>query len=308
MFWFTVGCVLLFGLVLGSFLNVVIYRLPADESIVFPPSYCPSCETPIRWYDNIPVLSWLILDGECRECGDPISLQYPVVELLTSALSVALWIKVVLTGPSAEGIFSPATVSVFVLYAVFIYLLVAISFIDLEHMIVPHRLTAIGVAVGIATPVLLDFIVPVGGLQYFWPPTTFMESIFGVLAGGMVIVFIFYGYLAVRGIEGIGGGDVTLMAMIGAWLGWPAIIFVLFAASFQGLAAAGIASLVDSDFLVPSELIDTPEEDDGVEQEHDDSGGLAIPFGPFLALAAAEHFFIGEFLPAYLSMKYLYLF
>jgi leader peptidase (prepilin peptidase)/N-methyltransferase len=309
MFWFTVACVSLLGLVLGSFLNVVIYRLPADESIVFPPSYCPTCQTPIRWYDNIPVLSWLMLDGECRDCGEPISLQYPTVEILTSALSVALWIKVVATGPPSESLFSlvsPASLSVFGLYAVFIYLLVVISFIDLEHMIVPHRLTAIGVAVGIATPVLLDLIVPAGGLQQFWPPTTFVESILGAVAGGMVIVFIFYGYLALRGIEGIGGGDVTLMAMIGAWLGWPAIIFVLFAASFQGLAVAGVASLVDSDFLVPSQLIDSPEERG--EHQKEDPDGLAIPFGPFLALAAMEHFFVGEFLPPYFSMSYLYLF
>ena len=364
------------GAVIGSFLNVVIYRVPAGQSIVSPGSRCPKCETPIKWYDNIPILSWFILGGKCRECGAEFSPRYAMIEALTGFLAAALWIKVagphfkVVGGPGIPGMPPPVSdvaalpwFSLFVIFSFYLFflaLLVVITFVDLDHYLIPHEFTLPGMAVGvIAALVLNSGLMATGSLAGFWPPVTIASSLIGLLAGGLAVVAIFYLYFAARGIEGIGGGDVTMMALMGAWLGWPALIFIFFAASIQGLIAAALGALFGADFLKESDEImamDDPrdetakgakstkedgevieEEDEGTEEEEDEGteeedeiteeedegetstievveeggdeqppGALAVPFGPFIALAAVQYFFLGEFLPDWLSMAYLY--
>lgn len=351
-FWLFAGFAFVFGAVVGSFLNVVIYRVPAGLSVVHPPSHCPRCDAAIRWYDNIPIISWAVfLRARCRDCGAPISGQYALVEALTGALTLALWYKVARQPFGSMQLFeqTPAISYLlpFGLYFIFICLLVVITFVDLEHLLIPHRFSLPGIALGIATPFVFNALMPAGSLAGFWPPVTPMESIIGALAGGVAVIAIFYGYFALRGVPGIGGGDVTLMALVGAWLGWPALVFVFFAASMQGVVAAGLAMVFGGGLLRDSATIfeeDAPTEDapspgDDVQPEpvaapaeggadrHDEDdiaaaqdahtpaahepegatpGAMAVPFGPFIALAALEFFFVGDLLPTAFSMSYLY--
>ncbi len=347
-FWTLTLFALIFGAIVGSFLNVIIYRWPVGGSIVSPPSRCPSCERRIRWYDNIPVVSWFVLGGECRHCGASIPWRYPAVEAATAGLSVALWFKVarghfehtyLLENLPVRGIALP-----FFLYFAFLCLLVVIALVDLDHYIVPHEFTLPGIAAGLATPWLIRWLVPAGALHGFWPPVTPGESFVGFLAGGLAVLSIYALYLALRGVEGLGGGDVTLMALVGAWLGWPALIFVFFAASLQGTVAAAVAYVGGSDWLTPhdelfpeheavdgdgqaaaeidggGEGVERPVEADEAEEpesgadetpdappeEPAEAGKLAVPFGPFIVLSSIEHFFLGPYLPRILSMSYLY--
>lgn len=348
LFWIFAFFAFALGAVVGSFLNVVIHRVPAGLSVIHPPSHCPVCESQIRWYDNIPIISWaLLLRGKCRNCGTSISPRYAMVEALTGLLTAALWIKIAHVPMASMEVFAQTPpinyLLPFGLYFVFICLLVAITFVDLEHLIIPHRFTLPGMALGLATPVLFNFLLEPGSLGGFWPPVTIWESVIGFFVGGLSVVAIFYAYFAVRGVAGIGGGDVTLMAMVGAWLGWPALIFIFFAASFQGVIAAVLAMFVGGGLLrdsaeifaedeeelekaadsfetdaaatVPAHDTDEAEpeaSDDSEDSEDDDEepaeGGLAVPFGPFIALAAVEHLLIGDLLPSVVSMSYLYTF
>jgi leader peptidase (prepilin peptidase)/N-methyltransferase len=299
-FWTLAVSSCLFGAVVGSFLNVLIHRVPLGESIVFPASRCPACGEPIAWYDNIPVISWLILGGRCRHCDTRISARYPLVEGLMALLSVALWFKI------AAPQFDPLPTSYlavalpFLGHFIVLALLVAITFVDLDYYIIPHVFTLPGIAVAAGLPWALQWLFGTGFLAAFWPPVLPWESVFGLLFGAGSVLVIYYSYYALRGYAGIGGGDVTLMALVGAWLGWPALIFVLFASSLQGTLAAGIAHLGGGAWLKHSSDI-TGEGDE-------EQGGLAVPFGPFIALAAVEHFFAGAWLPDFFSMAYLYQF
>lgn len=341
------------GAVVGSFLNVVIYRVPAGLSVVRPGSRCPHCETPIAWYDNIPILSWLILRARCRSCKTPIPARYALVELLMGVLSAGLWLKVswrhfAMLGEPWRAGFPPPVASLeqlpwgsmgvaFGLYFIFIAMLVVITFVDLDHYLIPHEFTLPTIAVGIVAAFLLnsDTVMSPGSMTAFFPPVTISMSLIGAVVGAVVVLAIFYLYFAARGVEGIGGGDLTLMALMGAWLGWPALIFIFFAASVQGLIAAGLGTLFGAGFVkdsreilaeddprevarrareeaeagqadeppAPSPATDAPDAD---EAEDEEGGGLAVPFGPFIVLAGLEFFFVGEFIPMYLSMSYLY--
>ncbi len=323
-FWTLTACALIFGAIVGSFLNVVIYRVPAGESVVSPPSRCPACETPIRWYDNIPVVSWFVLGAECRACGAAIPWRYAAVEAAAALLAVGVWLK------SAGGHFDEANALAelpvagmlvpFFLYFAFLALLVVIALVDLDHYIIPHEFTLPGIAVGLASPWLKEWLVAPGAMHGFWPPVTPTESALGCLFGGLAVLTIYVVYFALRGLEGLGGGDVTLMALVGAWLGWPALIFVFFAASLQGTLAAAVAWVAGSGWLrsheelfgaegeaEKSEAESEANGDEAEESEGNGEGGkLAVPFGPFIVLAAVEHFFLGPYLPKMLSMGYLY--
>ncbi|QDG50001.1 hypothetical protein FIV42_04370 [Persicimonas caeni] len=358
-YWMGAAFAFVFGAVVGSFLNVVIYRVPAGLSVVSPPSRCPVCESQIRWYDNIPIISWaLLLRGKCRDCGTPIPARYALVEALTGVLTAALWFKVAHPFFTSVEVFTqtPAInyLLPFGLYFFFLCLMVVITFVDLDHTIIPHKFTLPGMAVGVAVPFLFNWLLEPGALADFWPKVTVFESVVGLIAGGLAVIVIFYAYFALRGIAGIGGGDVTLMAVVGAWLGWPALIFVFFAASMQGTLAAVAAMIFGGSSLLrdhgelladeeeqelreeaaerfeadtvaeleePSEpavespdtespAADEPAEDEPAEDEATDedqtASPMAVPFGPFIALAAVEHFFIGDLLPSALSMSYLY--
>lgn len=232
------------GAAVGSFLNVIIHRLPEDRSIILPASHCPACSQAIRFYDNIPLVSYLILKGRCRRCGQPISARYPLVELLTAILSLMAFWKF---GPSAQ----------YVCAFLFICALVAITFIDLDHQIIPDVISLPGIP--------LFFLAAV-----FVMNLRFLDAFLGFLIGGGVLYGIALVYELITKREGMGGGDIKLLAMIGAFLGWQSLLIVLLVGSFAG-AAAGITIMLVR----------------GQDMKY------AIPFGPFLSLGALVHLFFG---------------
>jgi len=234
-----------FGAVVGSFLNVCICRMPRDESVVSPPSHCPLCDYRIRWYDNIPLLSYLLLKGKCRGCGAHISLQYPLVELLNGLLTLALFIKF---GPTLT----------FLTLFLFCSALVVITFIDLEHQIIPDEISLPGIVIGFVC-------------SFFLPWQTWINSLLGILLGGGSLLLVAYGYQWLTGKEGMGGGDIKLLAMMGAFLGWKSVLFIVFASSLFGSVVGVTMMLV---------------------QKKDSK--LAIPFGPYLAFGAVLYIFYGR--------------
>ena len=350
-----------FGAVVGSFLNVVIYRVPLGLSVVRPASRCPSCQTPIRWYDNIPILSWaLLLRAKCRQCKSPISARYALVEALMGVLAALIWARyawepltrMTLPDPSLLGALAvPA-----LMYFVFVSFLVVIAFIDLDHLIIPHEISVPGILLGVASPWVLRALYTPRELLGHWPPLEPAHSLVGMLAGAGLVVSIFVLYFILRGIPGMGGGDVTLMALVGAWLGWPALFFVFMASSLQGLLAAGVGTLTGASFVRDAHDIfeederaareaqaarqatagqpDTAADQDAhadhapaqdattqdattqdapqadaqapTQGEQDGPGPAAIPFGPFIVLAALEYYLLGPWLPEALSMASLY--
>lgn len=237
--------VFLFGAVVGSFLNVCIYRIPRDESIVFPASHCPDCGTKIRAFDNIPILSYLLLRGSCRSCGIRISWQYPAVELLSALLTLFLFLKFH---------FSP---TFFVLF-LFCMALVVITFIDLEHQIIPDSISLPGIVAGFAA-------------SFFLPWLGWLNSLIGIVAGGGSLLLVAYGYQLLTKKEGMGGGDIKLLAMMGAFLGWKSIPFIIFTSSlFGSVIGLTLMAVRKKDSQLP------------------------IPFGPFLAFGAILFIFYGR--------------
>ena len=233
------------GLAMGSFGNVLIYRLPLGKSVVFPGSGCPVCDTPIRWYDNLPVLSYLILRGRCRSCGEGISWRYPGVEALTGLLFAGVVYR--------YGV-GPMTVPMLL----FVWALVVITFIDFDHRIIPDVISIPGTIVGLAVSFLPGLPDPV-------------DALIGSLAGAGFLFLILYAYEKIMGDEGMGMGDVKLMAMIGAFLGWQALPVTIMVSSLTGsLTGVGFA-------LVKGEPVRK----------------FPVPFGPFLALGALVHLFYG---------------
>ena len=245
---------IIFGGMIGSFLNVCICRLPKEQSIVWPGSHCPHCQKPIRFYDNIPLLSYFLLKGKCRYCKGPISIQYPVVEGITALSSLFLIMRF---GPSLSFLF----------YFAFIAALIVITVIDLYHQIIPDVISLPGIGVGLLASLLV-------------PEITFWNSLIGILLGGgsLFLVATLYQWLFKR--EGMGGGDVKLLAMIGAFLGWKAVILTILLSSLIG-SITGIFIMVLK----------------GKDSKY------AIPFGPFLSLGAVISLFYGESLIRW----YLYL-
>jgi len=242
------------GMVVGSFLNVCICRMPKDESVVFPPSHCPQCDYQIRWYDNIPLISYLLLRGKCRGCGMHISIQYPLVELLNGLLTLALFLR-----------FGPTLV--FLALFLFCSALVVITFIDLEHQIIPDEISLSGIIIG--------FI-----FSFFLQGHSWLNSLLGILLGGGSLLLVAYGYQWLTGKEGMGGGDIKLLAMMGAFLGWKSIPFIIFASSLIGSVVGITIMLV---------------------QKKDSK--LAIPFGPYLAFGAVLYIFYGrQIIHWYLNM------
>jgi len=241
----------LVGLCIGSFLNVVIFRLPLGQSLNHPSSRCMRCGQRLRWRDNIPVVSWVLLGGKCRTCRAPISMQYPIVELVTALL----FLLVVWLTPPGPLVFSRL---------ILVSILIALFGIDLEHQILPNSITLPGIVIGL----IFSFIAPPG-----W-----QASVIGILLGGGILYGIAWAYYLVRREEGLGMGDVKMLAMIGAFLGWKAVLVTLVLSSFSG-ALLGLA-------LIAAQR-----------------GGmrLALPFGTFLALGALAAMFAGDPLIAWYS-------
>lgn len=199
---------LIFGLAWGSFLNVVIYRIPRNLSLVRPPSSCPRCGSRIKFYDNIPVLSYLILKGKCRSCGASISLSYPLVELLT-ALSF-----LILYGHYSLSLHFFAS-------CLFASALIVLGFIDYFHQILPDEITLPGIFLAI-------------GYSLFRTDLNLRQSLIGAVIGAMLLLLIYFGYWLLRKKEGLGLGDITMMLFIGAYLGWARAILTLIIASVAG--------------------------------------------------------------------------
>lgn len=235
---------LLFGLITGSFLNVVIYRLPRGRSVVWPASACGSCGRELRWFENVPVVSWVVLGAKCARCKAPISMQYPLVEATTAALFVLVtWLTPV--GPLLAA------------RLLFVCGLVVLFGIDLEHQILPNSITLPGVAVGL--------IFSLAG------PPGLKDALLGVLLGGGVLYAIAAGYYLWRREEGLGMGDVKMLAMIGAFLGWQSVLLTLVLASFSG-AVIGVAMMAAQRGTMK----------------------YALPFGTFLAIGALVAMLAGQ--------------
>src|SRR5215467_11441641 len=220
---------LVFGLVIGSFLNVVILRLPRGVSVSIPRSHCPQCNQLIAWYDNIPVLSYVILGGRCRKCKRKISARYPFIEAITGVTSVLLCLKFGLTIEWA-------------IFLAFSSALIVLAFIDLDHRILPDVITLNGIWIGILISVYLADQSPVvtrlfraAGLEIETPHlAALVASITGAIVGGGLLWAVAEAYLRLRGIEGMGFGDVKMMAMVGAFLGAPLALLTIMLGSLIG--------------------------------------------------------------------------
>ncbi|GIW40572.1 MAG: type 4 prepilin-like proteins leader peptide-processing enzyme [Candidatus Binatia bacterium] len=240
------GFAFVFGAVIGSFLNVCIYRLPRGKSLLRPPSSCPKCERPIRPTDNLPILSYLLLRGRCRWCGVRIPPRYLFVESSSAALAVLMVARFGLE-PLA------------VLYYAFAAALLVVTFVDLDFQIIPDSISLPGIAVGLSA-------------SYFVPGTPEpFDSAAGAVLGGAMLYLVARGYQWWTGIEGMGMGDVKLLAMIGAFVGWKGVLLCLFVAAFSG-SVVGVAAIVFR----------------GKDRK------FAIPFGPFLAVGALVALFFGD--------------
>jgi leader peptidase (prepilin peptidase) / N-methyltransferase len=205
----TSAFVALAGAAVGSFLNVCILRLPAKRSIVSPGSQCPRCDRALRWYENLPVISWMLLRARCRGCGHRISVMYPLVEVATAIAFVAAW-----------RAFGPTPL--FATRLIFLSALIVLAVTDLRNRLLPNAITLPGIVVGL----VCSFVAPPGPVSAF----------LGVVIGGVVPFIVGEIYYRVRGIDGLGMGDVKMLAMIGAFLGAPLALLTLFAASFLGVA------------------------------------------------------------------------
>jgi len=232
-----VAAVFVFGLMIGSFLNVCIARMPEGESVVSPRSRCPSCRTPIRWFDNVPVLSYLLLGGKCRRCRTRISVRYPLVELATALLFVvqAWWL--------------PLDPVLLAHHLLFTALLVVLFGTDYDVQRLPDVITLPGIAAGI----VLSLVTGPGPI----------DAVIGAITGAAVLLFVRWGWKRMTGVDGMGLGDVKMLAMIGAFLGWTQVGVVLFLASLTG-AAIGVALAAGGRRSLQTRL----------------------PFGTFLAVAA----------------------
>ena len=224
------------GACVGSFLNVCIYRLPRHESLMWPGSRCTRCARALAWYENVPVVSWVLLRGRCRTCREPVSWMYPIVEVITALTFLSGYL---LYGISAIG-------AVRVLFAC---ALIVLFVTDLQHKILPNVITVPGIVVGFV-------------LSLFLPPG-WRDSLIGIAIGGGTLFAIAEAYYRLRGLEGLGMGDVKLLGMIGAFLGWKLVLLTLVFASFAGSIAGVI--------LIASGR---------------GSMKYALPFGTYLAVAA----------------------
>jgi len=224
------------GLCIGSFLNVVIYRLPRGTSLVWPGSTCPACGARIRWYDNVPVLGWILLRGRCRDCAAPISVRYPIVELVTLLAFLACYWQL-----GAQPLLVPRLVLTAALIALFA--------IDLEFQILPNVITLPGLAAGLLFSIVL--------------PPGFRDALLGAALGGGLLWLIAEAWSRLRGIDAMGFGDVKMLAMVGAFLGWKLVLLTFVLSSFVGGALAAV-------LLAARRATWTS----------------ALPYGTFLALAA----------------------
>jgi len=237
----------IFGSCIGSFLNVCILRIPRDISIAFPPSACTNCNEPIKWYDNIPVFSYIFLLGRCRNCKTKISIQHPLVELFTGFMAFyTVWS------------FSLSLKALFIF--IFICILIVISIIDLHHQIIPDIISLPGI------PVFFIFALILNEIELF-------DLILGIIVGGGILYLIAFLYFFLTKKEGMGGGDIKLLAMIGSFIGYKGVFFTIFVSSVLGTIIGILLILLK-----------------GRDMKY------AVPFGPFLSLGALIYIYFGNFI------------
>ena len=252
--WPFIAALGVIGLAVGSFLNVCIYRLPRTQSLVRPRSRCPHCGRSLAWFDNITVLSWLVLRGRCRQCGGPIAWRYPVVEIVTAVT----WVLIAWMTPPGALLASRLVLAT---------ALIVLFMIDLEHQILPNVITLPGIVVG-----FLSSLVATPGP---------LASIVGTLLGAGILYAIAAGYYMLRGEEGMGMGDVKMLAMLGAFLGWKAVLLTLVLSSFAGALVGVLLMAISRESL-----------------------RYALPFGTFLALGAMVAMLAGDGLIAWYAGFY----
>ena len=250
--WFLYVAAGITGAILGSFANVCIWRMPRGESVVRPPSHCVACGRRLSWWENVPIASYLFLRGRCRGCGVGISLRYPAVELAMTLLAIFAW----------RHFNEPR---LFFLYlCLFLLPMVIITVIDIQHYIIPDSISLPGIGVGFLVHVFIEG----GGGSHMWSA---IDSLAGILVGGGSLYLVALAYEKFRKQEGLGGGDVKLIAMLGAFFGWRAALLILLISSFLG-SIVGLAVMIAlrKDMKHP------------------------IPFGPFLAAAGVLYLFAGK--------------
>ena len=240
----TIAVCFIIGACIGSFLNVCIYRIPQNMSIISPASFCPACLSTIPFYCNIPILSYIFLKGRCKFCKNPIPIRYPLIEFFTGILYVFIFFK---SGISLESLF----------WCAFISVLITVSMIDIDHRIIPDIISISGILI-------------FSSAFIFLPEMTFFKSLTGILFGGGLLYVIAALYFFIKNKEGMGGGDIKLLAMIGAALGVKGVLFTIFCGSVLGAVVGGSIILFqkkDTDFR--------------------------IPFGPFLSIGSLIYIFYG---------------
>jgi leader peptidase (prepilin peptidase)/N-methyltransferase len=242
----------LLGLVVGSYLNVLVYRLPSGRSTIWPRSRCPFCDGAIKARDNIPLLSFLLLRGRCRYCGAPISWRYPLIEGLTALLFMACVLRFGLT---ADALIAMLFTSILLLLAA----------IDMEHFLLPDSVTLPGLLLGLA-------------LRAWHPSTSFLDALVGAVVGAGLLILLINIWFWLRHEEGMGLGDVNMLALVGAFLGWQGVLTTLFVAALTG-AVTGISLLLSGRAGFRSRL----------------------PFGVFLALGGIVSLFFGNLLAVYFN-------
>lgn len=250
--WLLPAFAVLFGLVWGSFLNVVIHRLPLGQSLVSPRSRCPSCGKEVAAYDNVPLVSYVVLGGRCRHCKASISLRYPLVEASVGAASLASFVR---QGPSVAALAELA----------FVAAMVALIFIDYDHQILPNSITIPGTVAALAY----------AGWRC---DLAFSNCLLGAALGGGLLFFVSEVYFRLRKIEGLGFGDVKMMAMVGAFVGWKGVLLTLFLGSLSGTAVGLVVLVVRGGDL-----------------------RTKLPFGTFLGMGAIATVYVGGALIAWYS-------
>ncbi|HEV7731566.1 MAG TPA: prepilin peptidase [Candidatus Binatia bacterium] len=266
--WPVIALAFFVGACVGSFLNVCIYRIPEDESVVTPRSRCPGCGTEIAWYDNIPILSWLFLRARCRSCASPIAARYPLVEGITGGLAVLALVRFGLT-PMAGIAFA------------FTAALLLITFVDLDHLFIPDEVSLPGILIGLGISMLP------GGLGL-------ANAVGGAVLGGGILWAVAWSYERATGTEGMGFGDVKLLAMIGAFLGWQAIPAILIVASISGSVAGLLVIFTARGRATIRRITRTLGARALGPYVRRAARTTAIPFGPFLALGAVVALYLPE--------------
>ena len=271
-----------FGAIIGSFLNVVIHRLPRAESIVFPNSRCPSCAVEIHPWDNVPVISYLILRGRCRACRAPISIRYPAVEALTAVMYALVFWRDGLTVALGFDL-------------VFVTALVALVFIDAEHMILPDAITYPGMAFALVARLAIPYLVGkpyfddlgplLGGVLAGWPvwAASLVGALLGALAGGGSLWLMGWTWERLRGVEAMGLGDVKMMLMVGAYLGWRLTVLTIFLAVLSGSLTGVIVML----------------------RRGERNMQMLLPFGIFLGIGSIISLLVGARIVAWYASQFI---